>query len=58
MLVKKNDLLSKINHDNARAADLTMEDIQNALIELGGLFSEQDDAIVELASVLMEGNNG
>lgn len=54
MLIKKNDLLSKINHDNVRVAGLTMEDIQNALVELGELFSEQDDAIVELASVLME----
>lgn len=33
---------------------LTIEDLMNAMVELGGLCAEQDDAIIELAELLAE----
>lgn len=44
--------------DNANAGvfpNISIEDIMNALIELGEMASEQDDAIVELAELIEEG---
>lgn len=42
--------------DNASAGVITngasIEDLMNALVELGELFAEQDDALVELAELL------
>lgn len=43
--------------DNASAGtfqNLSVEDLMNALVELGELFAEQDDALVELAELLVE----
>ncbi len=44
--------------DNARAGAeknaLSIDDIMNAIVELGELYAEQDDALVELAG-LVEG---
>lgn len=37
------------------AAKLSMEDLAEALVELGELLAEQDDAIVELAELIEEG---
>ena len=34
---------------------LTVEDLATAVMELGELFAEQDDALVELAEIIMEG---
>ena len=44
--------------DNASAGvflNISIEDLMNALIELGEMASEQDDAIVELAELIEEG---
>ena len=44
--------------DNASAGvflNISIDDIMNALIELGEMASEQDDAIVELAELIEEG---
>lgn len=35
----------------------TIEDVLNALAELGELFAEQEDALVELAELIEEGGN-
>lgn len=35
--------------------ELNIEDITNAIVELGDLFAAQDDAIVELAEIIAEG---
>ena len=43
--------------DNAAAGvfrNVSVEDVMNALVELGELFAEQDDALVELAELLEE----
>lgn len=34
---------------------LSIEDLMNAMVELGDLFAEQDDALVELAELIAEG---
>ncbi len=34
---------------------LNIDDVMNAIVELGELFAEQDDALVELASLIEEG---
>lgn len=52
MLVKKNDVQSNIKLNNALAANLTLNEIQDALIELANLISDQDDALVELANII------
>lgn len=54
MLIKKNDISEKMKTDNALSQKLTVDEIQDALIELAGLISDQDDAIVEIASILTE----
>ena len=44
--------------DNASAGvflNISIEDMMNALIELGEMASEQDDAVVELAELIEEG---
>ena len=44
--------------DNAAAGAVTngagIEDLMNAIVELGELFAEQDDALVELAGMIGE----
>ena len=44
--------------DNAAAGAVTnglsIEDLMNAIVELGELFAEQDDALVELAELIGE----
>ncbi len=54
MLIKKNNLSEKIRTDNALASKLTLDDVQNALVELASLISDQDDALVELACILAD----
>ena len=58
---KKLDLADLADIENAVAAAKNnsdaAEDIMGALVELGELFAEQDDAIVELASIIAEGGN-
>jgi len=39
----------------ADAAKLTLDDLAGALVELGELLAEQDDALVELAELIEEG---
>lgn len=39
----------------AVAHGLSIDDIMNAIVELGELFAEQDDALVELAELIAEG---
>ena len=52
--------LLKVEHDaqNANAGvsqnALSVDDIMNAMVELGELFAEQDDALVELAELIEE----
>lgn len=44
--------------DNASAGvflNISIDDVINALIELGEMASEQDDALVELAELIEEG---
>ena len=44
--------------DNASAGvflNISIEDMMNALVELGEMASEQDDAIVELGELIEEG---
>ncbi len=60
-LVKKRTLTPDqlARFENAAAAaeqnTVNIEDITSALVELGELFAEQDDALVELAGMMEEG---
>lgn len=60
-LVKKRtltpDQLARLENAAAAAEQNTVniEDITSALVELGELFAEQDDALVELAGMMEEG---
>ncbi len=53
------NLHDKATLENAFAGSqqnaLSIEDVMNAIVELGDLFAEQDDALVELASLIEEG---
>jgi len=53
------NLNDKATLENAFAGSqqnaLSIEDVMNAIVELGDLFAEQDDALVELASLIEEG---
>ena len=40
---------------NGEANAASIEDVMNAIVELGDLFAAQDDALVELASLIEEG---
>jgi len=55
----KMNLHDKATLENAFAGATTnatnIEDVMNAIVELGELFAEQDDAIVELANLIEEG---
>lgn len=48
----------RANLDNVRAGAeqnaVSIDDIMNAMVELGELFAEQDDALVELAELIEE----
>lgn len=48
----------RANLDNAHAGAeqnaMSIDDIMNAMVELGELFAEQDDALVELAELIEE----
>nr|DAR10169.1 MAG TPA: hypothetical protein [Caudoviricetes sp.] len=55
MLIKKNDIPEKMKTDNALSAKLTINEVQDALIELASMISDQDDALVELAGIIAEG---
>lgn len=50
------NLQDKAMLENAFAGSATnatnIEDVMNAIVELGELFAEQDDALVELASLI------
>lgn len=52
--------LLKAEHDARNAIadsaqnNADMGDVMNALVELGELFAEQDDALVELAEIISE----
>lgn len=50
--------LERAQLDNAQSGAVqnatNIEDITNALLELGELFAEQDDALVELAELIEE----
>ena len=54
MLIKKNNITEKMRTDAALSSKLTVDEIQDALIELAGLISDQDDALVEIAGILTE----
>lgn len=54
MLIKRNDIQQKMESDNAIADRMTIDDIQNALVELAELYSTQEDALVELAEIMTE----
>lgn len=54
MLIKKNDIGKKMELDKALAHGMTLEEVQDALVELAEMISNQDDALVELADVLTE----
>lgn len=50
--------LSRAEQENKRLKQQLLEQqetYENAFVELGELFAEQDDAIVELANILTEG---
>ena len=53
---KKIDLPTLVDIENATAKSeansLSIDDVMSALAELGELFAEQDDAIVELAGLI------
>lgn len=49
-LAQLENVMAKVNNN-----EINVEDIATALVELGELLSEQDDAIVELAEILSEG---
>ena len=53
------NLADKATLENAFAGAATnamnIDDVMNAIVELGELFAEQDDALVELASLIEEG---
>lgn len=55
MLIKKNDVAEKMKMDNALQSKTSIQEIQDALVELADLISTQDDALVELADILAEG---
>jgi hypothetical protein len=55
MLIKKNDITEKMRTDAALSSKLTIDEIQDALIELASMISDQDDALVELAGIIAEG---
>ncbi len=51
------ELKRKLEHANAKAvmnAEI-IEELSGALVELGELYAEQDDALVELAGLIEEG---
>ena len=52
MLIKKNNVETKMKTDKAFVHEMSIEDIQNALVELGELITSQEDALVELASII------
>ena len=58
MLIKKNDITEKMRTDAALSSKLTIDEIQDALIELASMISDQDDALVELAGIIAEGEGG
>ena len=58
MLIKKNDISEKMRTDNALSQKLKVDEIQDALIQLAGLISDQDDALVEIAGILTEEQKG
>lgn len=59
IIKKKMELGEAKDMENALANEeyhrVNIDDIMNALVELGELFSEQDDALVELAELIAEG---
>lgn len=58
---KKIDLPTLADIENAAAKSeansSSIEDVMSALAELGELFAEQDDAIVELAELIEDQND-
>lgn len=58
---KKIDLPTLADIENATAKSeansLSIDDVMSALAELGELFAEQDDAIVELAGLIEDQND-
>lgn len=53
--IQRKKLDANIQHTIENAG--TIEDLLNALAELGELFAEQEDALVELAGLIEEGGN-
>ena len=53
--IQRKKLDANIQHTIENAG--TIEDVLNALAELGELFAEQEDALVELAGLIEEGGN-
>lgn len=53
--IQRKKLDANIQHTIENAG--TIEDVLNALAELGELFAEQEDALVELAELIEEGGN-
>ena len=55
---KKVDLPTMADIENAKAGAeqnaVNIDDIMSALVELGEIVSEQDDALVELAEIISE----
>lgn len=52
MLIKRNNLTAKINRDNARKQKTSLEDLQNALMEIAEIIDTQDSALMELATLI------
>ena len=51
-LTVKNRCLAEEREAVIEASKLTVEDLTSAVLELGELFAEQDDALVELAELI------
>jgi hypothetical protein len=54
MLIKKNNITEKMRTDTALSLKMTIDEVQDALIELASMISDQDDALVELAGIIAE----
>lgn len=52
-LLKAEHDAMNVRYEAAKNA-LSIDDLMNALVELGELFAEQDDALVELAELIEE----
>ena len=52
MLIKKNNLTAKMNRDNMNHQKMSLEDLENALMEIAEIIDTQDSALMELATLI------